>query len=67
MQDLYTANAARGRGVARALIDAVAREAQTGGATRFYWLTQADNAAARALYDRVAEDRGFIRYDHPLR
>ena len=66
LQDLYTDEAARGRGVARALIDAVARDAVAQGATRLYWLTQAHNTAARALYDRVAEHRGFIRYDHPL-
>jgi GNAT superfamily N-acetyltransferase len=67
LQDLFTAEVARGRGVARGLIDAVARQSQEGGATRLYWLTQAHNATARALYDRVAEHRGFIRYDHPLR
>ena len=66
LQDLYTDEAARGRGVARALIDAVAREARDAGATRLYWLTQSHNATARALYDRVAEHRGFIRYDYPV-
>jgi GNAT superfamily N-acetyltransferase len=66
LQDLFTAEGARGRGVAGALIDAVARRARDGGATRLYWLTQSHNATARALYDRVAEHRGFIRYDHPL-
>lgn len=66
LQDLFTDEAARGRGVARALIDAVATDARTGGAARLYWLTQAGNATARVLYDRVAEHRGFIRYDHRL-
>lgn len=27
-----------------------------------YWLTQAGNAAARGLYDQVAEDSGFVQY-----
>lgn len=66
LQDLYTDEACRGRGVARSLIDAVADRARSADATRLYWLTQADNAVARSLYDQVAVHRGFIRYDHPL-
>jgi GNAT superfamily N-acetyltransferase len=66
LQDLFTSPAARGRGVARALIEAVAAQARLDGASRFYWLTQEHNAVARALYDKVASHRGFIRYDFPL-
>jgi GNAT superfamily N-acetyltransferase len=64
LQDLFTAPAARGHGVGRALIEAVAGEAQARGATRYYWLTQEQNATARALYDKVARYAGFIRYDY---
>lgn len=63
LQDLFTAPFARSRGVARALIEAVAAEARRQGATRYYWHTQEHNAVARALYDRVARYNGFIRYD----
>ena len=66
LQDLFTAPPARGRGVARALIEAVAAEARKQGATRYYWNTQEHNAVARALYDRVARYNGFIRYDFAL-
>jgi GNAT superfamily N-acetyltransferase len=66
LQDLFTLPSARGRGVARALIDAVAEQARVEGAARCYWLTQAHNATARALYDKVASHAGFIRYDYPL-
>lgn len=66
LQDLFTAPAARGRGVARALIDAVADQARSAGATRYYWLTQDSNATARALYERVARFNGFLRYDYAL-
>ena len=66
LQDLFTAPAARGKGVARALIEAVALAAQKEGASRFYWLTQEQNAQARILYDKVAQNRGFVRYDYPL-
>lgn len=66
LQDLFVAPEARGRGVARALIEAVAEAARRAGASRCYWHTQQDNAVARALYDRVARFSGFIRYDHPM-
>lgn len=66
LQDLYTDEASRGRGVARALIGRVAQAAREAGATRLYWLTQETNHTARALYDQVAQYKGFIRYDHPL-
>ncbi|MDQ3024887.1 MAG: GNAT family N-acetyltransferase [Pseudomonadota bacterium] len=66
LQDLFTAPAARGRGAARALIEAVAASAREQGATRYYWMTQADNAVARALYDKVAAHHGFIRYEYPM-
>ncbi|MBL0124781.1 MAG: GNAT family N-acetyltransferase [Betaproteobacteria bacterium] len=66
LQDLYVNPASRGKGVARALIEAVAASARTRRATRMYWLTQAHNATARKLYDTMAEHRGFIRYDFPM-
>jgi GNAT superfamily N-acetyltransferase len=66
LQDLFVAEAARGKGAARALIERVAEIARTRGATRLYWTTQEDNARARLLYDKVARFNGFIRYDYPL-
>lgn len=66
LQDLFVDEAARGRGVARALIERVAEAARERGASRLYWITQQDNATARALYDKVAWCHGFIRYDYPL-
>ena len=66
LQDLFTAPEARGQGVARALIEAVAERAREAGAARYYWNTQDHNATARMLYDRVARHHGFIRYDYPL-
>jgi GNAT superfamily N-acetyltransferase len=67
LQDLFTLPGARGHGVARALIEAVAEQARLHGAGRYYWLTQEHNAVARSLYDKVAKHAGFIRYDYPLR
>ena len=66
LQDLFTAPAARGHGVARALIEAVAADARSRGAARYYWLTQEHNAVARVLYNKVGKYVGFIRYDFAL-
>jgi GNAT superfamily N-acetyltransferase len=62
LQDLFVAERVRGRGLGRALIAAVEAEARAAGASRIYWLTQESNAAARALYDQLAERSGFIQY-----
>jgi GNAT superfamily N-acetyltransferase len=66
LQDLFVSEQLRGQGIAAALIERVAQSARQRGASRLYWLTQDDNARARALYDRVAQYKGFIRYDFPL-
>jgi GNAT superfamily N-acetyltransferase len=66
LQDLFVDPAFRGRGIARTLIEAVAKTALARGAERLYWLTQEHNTAARALYDKVAKYNHFIRYDYPL-
>ena len=62
LQDLFTAQWARRRGVARALIEHAYVEAERLGASRVIWLTQESNHEARVLYDRVAERSGFIQY-----
>jgi ribosomal protein S18 acetylase RimI-like enzyme len=50
LNDLYVADQARRRGVARALLDAAARFARDDGAAGISLETTRDNAAARALY-----------------
>jgi GNAT superfamily N-acetyltransferase len=62
LEDLFTAPEHRGRGVARALIGAVADWAAERGCSNVYWHTRQDNATARQLYDQVADYRGFIVY-----
>lgn len=62
MQDLFTVAAARGKGVGRALIEAVYARAGDAGAPRVYWQTHETNAAAMRLYDQVAERSGFVVY-----
>ncbi|MFC7704907.1 GNAT family N-acetyltransferase [Plastorhodobacter daqingensis] len=63
LQDLFTAPEARGRGVGRALIEAVYAAADKAGAGMVYWLTQQDNATARRLYDQIGQVTPFIKYN----
>jgi GNAT superfamily N-acetyltransferase len=62
LQDLFTAEEARGQGVGRALIEEVYRRAESAGASRVYWQTQESNTTARRLYDRIGEKSEFIVY-----
>ncbi|MGN2253620.1 GNAT family N-acetyltransferase [Frateuria sp. GZRe12] len=62
LQDLFTAPAARGRGVGRALVEAVYDRARAAGCSRVYWQTHEGNATAMALYDKLAERSGFVVY-----
>ena len=64
LQDLFTAEEARGRGIGRQLIHAVYDAASAAGSSGVYWQTQMNNAPGRALYDKVAEHKGFIVYTH---
>jgi GNAT superfamily N-acetyltransferase len=66
LQDLFTTEAVRGRGVGRALIEAVVEQARAAASPRVYWLTHETNATAMRLYDQVAERSGFIVYRKPL-
>jgi GNAT superfamily N-acetyltransferase len=66
LQDLFTAPEARGRGVARALIAYVTEWARTRQCSEVYWQTHISNTRARALYNEVAEHKGFIVYEIAL-
>lgn len=62
LQDLFTVEHARGRGIGRSLIEAVAARAREAGAERLYWQTHESNQIAMRLYDALAERSGFIVY-----
>lgn len=62
LQDLFTSREARGQGVGRALIEGVYDRARAAGSPRVYWHTHETNATARLLYDRIAQNSGFIVY-----
>jgi len=63
LEDLFTLPTERGRGVGRALIQAVYERAREAGLKRVYWQTHENNKAGRILYDKVASNDGFIVYE----
>ena len=66
LQDLFTSQQYRGRGVGRLLIQAVYAVASATKSSRVYWTTQTTNEAGRALYEKIAKHAGFIVYSHEL-
>ncbi|KIU44943.1 MULTISPECIES: GNAT family N-acetyltransferase [Bradyrhizobium] len=62
LQDLFTGQAARGKGVGRALINGVYAQARLVGSPRVYWQTHETNHTAMQLYDKVADKPGFVIY-----
>src|ERR1700722_8858033 len=62
LQDLFTSAASRGKGVGRALIKGVYEQARLAGSSRVYWLTHQTNHTAMQLYDKVADNSGFVVY-----
>ena len=62
LQVLFTGEAARGKGVGRALINGVYDQARHAGCGRVYWQTHETNRTAMQLYDKVAERSGFVVY-----
>jgi GNAT superfamily N-acetyltransferase len=57
MNDLFVIDAARGRGIGSALIEACLERCRAHGAVRMIWQTAVDNLAAQAVYDRVGATR----------
>lgn len=66
MQDLFTSEEARGKGVGGALIAVVYQYAAVAGSPRVYWQTHESNSTAMRLYDKVADKSGFIVYRKTL-
>ncbi len=62
LQDLFTTPYARGKGVARNLMQAVFDDAKAMGIPEVYWLTAETNYSGRMLYDRVGLKTPFIVY-----
>ena len=66
LQDLFTDDTLRGKGVGKALIEGVAERAKAAGSPRLYWHTHETNKTAMRLYDYVAKHSGFVVYRKEL-
>jgi ribosomal protein S18 acetylase RimI-like enzyme len=64
LNDLYVAAAARGEGVARALMNTAREHAERAGVKRLVLATSVSNAPARALYESLGyrPSDGFLEY-----
>ena len=66
MQDVYVAPAFRRKGIARALIAALAETGQNENWARIYWLAENDNEAAQNLYKNIGVKLNFSLHVLPL-
>jgi ribosomal protein S18 acetylase RimI-like enzyme len=66
LEDLYVAPHARGLGIGRALIEAVAARAKQAQAPALHWKTRLTNTMAQSLYDSLAVRTEFISYRKAL-
>lgn len=64
MNDLFVTEAARGRGIGRALIEASAAVARERGCPCLEWATAPDNHTAQRLYDSTSAERSeWFQYE----
>lgn len=63
LDDLFTAPEARGQGAGAALLAEAAARAGARGASVVRWITAADNARARSVYDAHATATPWVTYD----
>ncbi len=66
MNDLFVAEAARGKDVGHALIEAAGREAASRGHTTMSWQTALDNRPAQRLYERFDAERS-VWFEYEIR
>ncbi|WP_274572210.1 GNAT family N-acetyltransferase [Neisseria leonii] len=62
LEDLFVAEDCRRQGVARSLIEAVYRFAETEKLNRVYWVADKNNTAAQALYNQMANQTAMVQY-----
>ncbi|MBB5193504.1 GNAT superfamily N-acetyltransferase [Silvimonas terrae] len=66
LEDLFVSPTARRMGVASQLIAALREQGQRDNWYRIYWITNTNNAAARAVYDKLATRSDHVRYEIAL-
>ncbi|MFO1124572.1 MAG: GNAT family N-acetyltransferase [Methylocystis sp.] len=62
LEDLFVDPAVRGEGVGRALIQDLIDLGRARAWSQLYWVTRANNEAARRLYDKFVQADNFVRY-----
>jgi GNAT superfamily N-acetyltransferase len=67
LDDLFVADTARGKGVAKALLAHLNQVGQERGWEIVSWITADDNYRARSLYDQVAQKAGWNVYEMKVR
>lgn len=63
LDDLFTDPAARGAGVATALIERLKQLARATGPGTLRWITADDNVTAQRVYDRLATRTTWVTYE----
>lgn len=66
LDDLFVIPSARGSGTGKALINAVSKIGKDNNWSVIRWITAEDNLAARAAYDKVANQTEWVTYDIKL-
>lgn len=63
LDDLFTSPAARGHGVATALIHALRTHANANGGGTISWITSDDNLTAQSVYNKLAKRARWVTYE----
>ncbi|MDP4824201.1 MAG: GNAT family N-acetyltransferase [Aestuariivirgaceae bacterium] len=67
LDDLFVAETARGKGIAKALLAHLNQVGHTRGWEILSWITADDNYRARSLYDQVAQKASWNVYEMKIR
>lgn len=63
LEDLFVSASFRGIGIAEALILEVKAAAEIKQCSELYWITRNGNGKARSLYNKLANETDFVRYE----
>ena len=63
LDDLYTTESARGKGVATKLISALRDFADANGGGTISWITAEDNLTAQSVYNKLATRAKWVTYE----
>ena len=66
MQDVFVAPEKRGKGIAKKMIKELERLGRQEKWSRIYWLAEADNEAAQALYKNLGQKMDFTLHILPI-